>query len=271
MNSTLYNMTFGALGALVLLLSFNIMRSVGRLHPTTWLRNATRRVLGIEAFEELTLSELRSYRVDVDRWTRDVRAEVRRMGSGSASVREDVATRMAADRTRNNRVRTEVEELGILLRRYTDALGPMWQTAQGHRMPMRLLSSGHLRNIIEGAFGPRESREFAASELRRRSVDAGYRADAAAGKPAPTAQQMRNIAQMKAQSGRSGRADPRLPASYTPAVAVRVARVLPQWAQKIIGELVQEGPRAMNFATRKRIKRLPIWAQQTIHDLRQPR
>ncbi len=266
MNSTLYNMTFGALGALVLLLSFNIMRSVGRLRPTTWLRNATRRVLGIQHFEELSLDELRIYRADVDRWNRDTQAQYRRNATEIASIRSDVATRMAADRTRNNRVRTEVEELGILLHSYVEALGPMWTTAAGHRMPMRLLSSGHLRNILEGGFAKGSSvTGFIRSELERRSIDAAWRANDAA---AISNRRMSAAAKVKPDAGLTRLANE----MFGPCISLdeaRRVRVLPKWVQVIIRDLQTTSPQKIKRSERTRLKRMPIWAQQLISDLEQ--
>lgn len=265
MNDTLYNLTFGALGALVILLAFNIARSVGKLRPLTWVRNLTRRVLGVAAFEETTFNELYIYRTDVDRWTRDTQASTRRNADAITSVREDVATRMAADRTRNNRVRTEVEEMGILLRSYVEALGPLWTTAQGHKMPLRLLSTGHLRNIRDGGFTRnRNVQEFIESELERRRIDAGYRVDAAAGKPAPTRQQMKLAALANREATRI---EVGSLLALDAGTQERVSRVLPLWAVELITDLRNRRTKRLNVATQSRLFALPFWAQELIHDL----
>lgn len=247
-------------GTIIALFLLHWLHRLGWLQPLQRLRNLTRRVLGVAAFEEKVRDNLYEYRRDVNNWTRDTHPRTQRNANAIASVREDVATRMAADRTRNNRVRTEVEEMGILLRQYTDALGPMWTTAQGHKMPLRLLSTGHLTNIRDGGFTRnRNVQEFIESELERRRIDAGYRVGDAAGKPAPT----------RADYAR-GPADPRLPMIYTSEVARRV-RVLPQWLQVIIRDLLTTSPQKLKRAERTRLKRMPIWAQQLVIDLEQPR
>jgi len=65
--------------------------------------------------------------------------------------------------------------------------------------------------------------------------------------------------------------DPRIPMTYTPEVAARVARTLPIWAQDLIGDLLRENPRSVTREELRRVKRLPLWAQQVIADLRMAR
>ena len=147
----------------------------------TRFRNFLRRFLGVEQFERTTISELNTYRSDVDRWTRDIpgRREF------SAAVR------------RHDSLRHEVEELGILATTMRDALGPIWTTAAGHSAPMALLSTSHLRNILEGGFARSETvQEFAERELERRGNDAEWREREAMGERAPTRDEM--VAQIKA-------------------------------------------------------------------------
>lgn len=229
-----------------------------QLRLGTRLRNLTRRVLGIEQFEKLTISELRGYRADVDRWTRDMptRAQVAKIGLRGDGV--DVALRQRGSRL--NLLKREVEEMGILLRSYTDALGPMWTTAQGHKMPLRLLSTSHLRNIVDGDFARSGAvSDFIENELDRRKVDAGYREDEARGKPAPTLEQMRNTAATEAR-------DRIIPLAAD--IQERVVRVLPFWAQDLISDL--RFRRTNGFATpsmTRRIKGLPIWTRELITDL----
>jgi hypothetical protein len=159
-------------------------------------------------------------------------------------------------------LKREVEELGLLLRQYTDALGPMWTTAQGHSMPLRLLSTQHLQNIRNGDFGSYETREFIDRELERREIDAKWRERQANGEKMPTRTDY---------LARRAVIDPRVPFAYSPEVAARVARTLPQWAQDLIGDLVQPNPRSVTREEQRRVKRLPLWAQQLVSDLRRPR
>jgi hypothetical protein len=237
-----------------------------RLRITT--RNAYRRMVGMVSFETLMLDELRTYRSDVDNWTRPVRSETRLLKQEIVGVRRDVATRMAADRTRNNRVRTEVEEMGVLLRSYTDLLGPIWNTAQGHRMPMRLLSTGHLDNIVEGGFGGYEAREFARNELDRRRIDAKFREDAANGIPAPTLEQMAAERQSAAM-GRARRAISPLQhqLALAPGDQNRVNQFSPQWARKLITELRTGTVTRLDMVTTKRLRILPVWTRTIVNDL----
>lgn len=260
MNTTLYNLTFGALGALILLLGVRAYQLVGRLGIGTRLRSGYRRLIGMTHFEELVLNEMRTYRRDVDFYTRGLPTTMQL--STIDKRMEQHRTTLQAERTRNNRLRKEVEELGILLHSYTETLGPIWNTASGHRMPMRLLSSGHLKNIIDGNFGGYDARRFAMGELERRSIDTAWRVKMQQGEPVPTKQDYI-----------MGRVpiDPSIPMTYTLQVASRVARVLPQWAQDIIAGLLQPEGLPIKRAERARIKKLPLWAQQTIKDLEQPR
>jgi hypothetical protein len=183
--NTLTNMLHGALGALVLLvlvipgMQFTLRR-LGRLRAAT--RRLVRRTLGLEHFESLVIEDLRIYRTDVDRLTRDLNSDVRR-------VRNELHMHGDALRARNSRLnmlKREVEELGLLLRQYTDALGPMWTTASGHSTPLRLLSTQHLQNIRNGDFGSYETREFIDRELERREIDAAWRKRQEAGEKMPT-------------------------------------------------------------------------------------
>lgn len=259
--NTIYLTVLGTIAA------FFVLTKLNRLHPWSRLRHAMRRlgrwVLDSENFESLVIDEMRTHRRGVDNWVRD-------MPSKFTTRRLD--RNIDAQGSRVTSLKREVEELGILLRQYTNALGPMWTTAAGHRMPMRLLSTLHLRNILEGGFCRSDvGNDYIRNELDRRSVDARYRAaESAATSDRRMSEGLKNASPAKATP--AGWADPRLPMTYTPEVANRVARVLPQWAQDIIADLVQEGGRAISFDERKRIRmQLPIWAQQTISDLWQAR
>lgn len=262
--NTLTNMLHGALGALILLVlvipgvQFTL-RQLGRLRGAT--RRLARRTLGLEHFEELTLDEVRNLRRDLEFYTRGLPSDVQ-----YSTLRRDfnmLRDALQARGTKVVRLQREVEELGLLLRQYTDALGPMWTTAQGHQMPLRLLSTSHLRNIKAGNFGSLSLREFVDRELERRAIDAQWREREARGLPAPTRQDVieRGV----------GVLDPRVPFAYSPEVAARVARSLPQWAQDLIGDLVKPNPRSVTREEQRRVKRLPLWAQQLVADLRRPR
>ncbi len=234
--------------------SLLIIASLRRLRLPTRLRNLTRRVLGIEDYETMVLNELRSYRSDVDRWTRDVRTQTRRNADAIASVRLDTATKVGAIGTRGTSVRTEVEELGILLRRYTEALGPIWTTASGHKMPLRLLGTSHLKNILAGGFTRSISvTSYIESELERRRIDTGFRVDEMNGKPAPT----RDTARTEAH-GRAITLDVR---------TMRRLKVLPLWGQHIISELRNRRHNVLTPSNNRRLKGLPIWTRELITDL----
>ena len=261
----LTNMLYGALGALAILSLRLLVQPARRLAQGA--RRLYRRAIGMEHFEALVIDEMRTYRRDVDFYTRDLPSRLQlstldRDVKGTAARLQQHLDAMSAERTRTNRLRREVEELGMLLHQYTEALGPMWQTAMGHRMPMRLLSTGHLKNILDGGFGGYEARDFAKSELERRSIDTAWRVKAQNNEKAPTKADFAN---------RRAQIDPRIPMTYTPEVASRVARVLPQWAQDIIAGLLQPQDLPIKRAERTRIKTLPLWAQQVISDLEQPR
>lgn len=51
------------------------------------------------------------------------------------------------------------------------ALGPMWKAQGGHKMPMGILSTCHLQNILDGNFGTQTHRDYAEKELERRAED----------------------------------------------------------------------------------------------------
>jgi len=262
--TNLTNMMWGALGALVALTLIPLLRLFGRLQLGTRVGNALYRLLrttlGMQHFEKLVINELRTYRSDVDRLTRDTNSDVRR-------VRNEVNVLADAHRARSTKVmrlQREVEELGLLLRQYADALGPIWTTAQGHQMPLRLLSTSHLRNIKEGNFGSMSVRDFVDRELERREIDSQWRAREAAGLPAPTRQDV-------IEKG-LGVLDPRVPFAYSPEVATRVTRTLPLWARELISDLLVQNPRSLTREELRRVRQvLPAWAQQLVADLRRPR
>lgn len=234
------------LGTIIMVeLAAPVARLAGRLRTAT--RNAYRRMIGMESFESMVIDEMRGVRRDMDNYTRGLPNRV--MIERTIRQQRDM---IQAQVTRTNRARTEVEELGIQLRNYTDTLGPIWNTAQGHRMPMRLLSSSHLNNIVEGGFGSYEARDFASTELERRRIDTDWRAREARGEQAPTKEQMSGIVLDRE-------------------TRERVARALPQWAQDIIAGLLQPQGLPIKRAERARIKKLPQWAQRTISNLEQSR
>jgi len=264
----LTNMLYGALGALAILSLRLLVQPARRLR--TWTRTTYRRLIGMEHFEANVIDEMRTYRRDVDEWTRRVRSEMQ-------DVRNDMRSRsttLSAHGARTNSARREIEELGLLLRSYTETLGPIWNTAQGHRMPMRLLSTGHLENIIEGGFGSYEARDFARVELERRGIDASWRVRAERGEPAPTKEQMAARRAMKARSEelvrQSAGANPmiRTKLSVHPDTLTRVRDVLPLWAQELITDLRTRRTDALSFDERRRVRAvLPMWAQDLINDL----
>lgn len=247
------------IGLGLIVLALLLPRLVGlTLAARTRLRNVTRRCLGIERFEELTISELRGYRADVDRYTRDMptRAQVIRIRQNS----DEQADALRARNSRLNSLKREVEELGMLLRSYTEALGPMWTTAQGHRMPLRLLSTSHLRNILDGGFARDRAADFIRTELQRRDVDAGFRADEAAGMAAPTRQDY-----LTGRVTGDGKLMPP-PLSIHPTTMARLY-VLPQWAQEIVTSLSSRRLSRISRQNRDRLEVLPLWAQDLIADL----
>lgn len=213
----------------------------------------TRRISGQENFENLVREELTGYRRDVERGFDNVLRETK----STRHRQDDRSAALSAHGARVNRVRNEVEELGILLRQYTEALGPMWQTAQGHRMPMRLLSTSHLNNIIEGGFGGYEARQFASRELERRTIDTQWREAEARGETAPTLDQM---------AAGQRRATPTM-LTINGEAQQRIDRVTPSWARKIIMELRVGTLDNVPAGQRQRVKRLPQWTQRVIEQL----
>ena len=236
MDST--SLILGGLGGLALALGY-IYTPVRRLRTAT--RTFYRRLIGMTRFEELVIDEMRTYRSDVDNFTRQVRSEMRTLRSEMQAGRNT----LSAHGARVNSTKREVEELGIMLDSYTETLGPIWNTAQGHRMPMRLLSTGHLENIIEGGFGSYEARDFARVELERRGIDASWRVRQERGEPAPTKEQMAARRAMKARSEELVRQQapfvkPKKKRALSFDERRRVRAVLPMWAQDLINELVNE-------------------------------
>jgi len=68
-----------------------------------------------------------------------------------------------------------------------NALGPMWKTRSGYARPMCVLSTNHLRSILDGTWGSGAERTYAANEVARREEDAQWREkQAAPGLPART-------------------------------------------------------------------------------------
>lgn len=63
-----------------------------------------------------------------------------------------------------------------------DTLGPMWKTREGWTRPIGLLSTDHLRAILDGGFGSSETRLYVDSELRRRASDDAWREKKASGR-----------------------------------------------------------------------------------------
>jgi len=244
----LTNMLYGALGALAILSLRLLVQPARRLAQGA--RRLYRRAIGMEHFEALVIDEMRTYRRDVDFYTRDLPSRLQlstldRDVQGTAARLQQHLDAMSAERTRTNRLRREVEELGIVLNSYTETLGPIWNTAQGHRMPMRLLSTGHLENIIEGGFGSWEARDFARVELERRAIDASWRVRQERGEPAPTMEQMAARRAMKAKSDELVRQSapfvkPKKKRALSFDERRRVRAVLPMWAQDLINELVNE-------------------------------
>jgi len=264
----LTNMLYGALGALSLLATLLGFRLLGRLRLGTRLRNAYRRAIGMESFEALVIEEMRTYRRDVDFYTRNLPSRLQLSTldqdvQGMASRLQRHLDAVSAERTRTNRLRREVEELGMLLHSYTETLGPIWNTAQGHRMPMRLLSTGHLTNIVEGGFGSFEARDFARTELERRRIDTDWRERQAKGEAAPTLADY--------NTGRVTNDQRAMPPQIVlpPATLARVRNVLPLWAQNVITDLRTRRVSTISKANRDRLEVLPVWAQDLIAQLLQ--
>jgi hypothetical protein len=72
---------------------------------------------------------------------------------------------------RQTSLRREVENLGIMARHTSDAVGTVWRTADGYTAPIKMLSDSHLENIMAGDFGSYEVREEILREQRRRTED----------------------------------------------------------------------------------------------------
>ena len=53
----------------------------------------------------------------------------------------------------------------------TKSLGPLWKSREGATRPMGILSTSHLRAILDGHFGDTERRDYAKSEIARRRAD----------------------------------------------------------------------------------------------------
>jgi len=247
----------------------------GTRRLATRLRTRYRAAIGMENFEALVIDEMRTYRSDVDRWSREVRADMRE----HRSTLQARSNTLSAHGARVNSTKREVEELGILLNSYVETLGPIWNTAQGHRMPMRLLSTGHLQNIIEGGFGSWEARDFARVELERRAIDGRWREAAQRGEKAPTKEDyqafhgVRPPADPSEAMGRARRAiakaNPmiRTQLSVHPDTLERVRNVLPLWAQNVITDLRTRRAKRLDMETRNRLEVLPVWARELIADL----
>lgn len=251
------NMLYGALGALALLTVIPVARLLGRLGLGTRIRAGYRRLIGMTHFEEMVLTELRIYRTDVDRLSRDTNADVRRRDDRVRIIHDA----QSANRARVTRLQREVQELNVVLRQYTDALGPMWTTAQGHSMPLRLLSTPHLKNILDGGFGTSETDSFIRRELERRRIDTDWRVRQSQGERPPT-----KTDYLTGRVTGDGRAMPP-PLAVDPKLQARFY-VLPNWARQIIEDLRSRRVSRVSKQNRERIERvLPQWAQDLIFDL----
>ena len=116
-----------------------------------------------------------------DRLVRDHLTEVNRQLSELRATEAQVQSRLSAlerhDRNYNQlkerlqKAEVAAQEARQKVDRYAKALGPIWRTQQGDRMPMALLSTDHLKNISNYRATGCEAREFAEKELRRREID----------------------------------------------------------------------------------------------------
>ena len=262
----LTNLLYGALGALAILSLRLLVRPARRLG--SWTRRLYRRTIGMEHFEAMVIEEMRTYRRDVDFYTRNLPSRLQLSTldqdvQGTATQLQRHLEAVSAERTRTNRLRREVEELGMLLHAYTETLGPIWNTAQGHRMPMRLLSTGHLQNIVDGGFGDYDARTFANRELARRAIDTAWRERQANGEAAPTLADY--------SRGRVTNDQRAMPPQIvlSPATLERVRQVLPLWAQNVITDLRTRRVSSISKANRDRLEVLPVWAQDLIAQLLQ--
>lgn len=253
--NTIHSYTLGIVSAVLGLI---VLASIPFGRIRTRLRNATRRAFGIEAFETLMLDELRqqSQRTSSLEFVRHDGEQLRRQMNNRGDA-------LSAHGTRVNRLKREVEEMGMLLHAYTETLGPIWNTAQGHRMPMRLLSTPHLKNIVDGGFGGYDARQFAMTELERRRIDADWREKEARGEKAPTLTDISFAAHQR-------QAAPfvRKTIVLETGTQLRVRNFLPQWAQKIVLELRTRARTSIKRDEQTRINRtLPVWARNLIADL----
>ena len=262
------DMIHGALGALAILTTLLVARTIGRLQLGTRLRNRYRRLIGMEHFERLTLDEIREFRREMEFYTRGLPSEyqlstMRQSVQATGHKLQAHRDTLSAHATRVNRLKREVEENGILLRQYIETLGPIWNTAQGHRMPMRLLSTGHLTNIVEGGFGGLDARDFARTELERRRIDADWRERQSNGESAPTF----NDYAMGRVKGDGSLMPPEILLPME--TLARVSRVLPLWAQNIVTDLRTRRLSTISKSNRDKLDTLPLWAQTLIQDLLQ--
>lgn len=130
----------------------------------TYIRNRVRRWLGIPAWEQLQLEEVRELRSLNDSYQREVQLLRDRT--------ESLTTTMTHERSRHNSVRREVEELGILARSIRTALGGVfWTTASGFTRPIALLSDTHLDALVRNGFARGEVLEAVQAEQERRLED----------------------------------------------------------------------------------------------------
>lgn len=273
-----------AFGATLTLIGTFVVFALAAPTKRAWtrVRNFYRGLIGQTAFEEITVQELSRLRIEMRSVTEPQHYGRPLVPVGLAKQCQDTRELVRQQRDmiqaqviRTNRARKEVEELGIQLRAYTDTLGPIWNTAEGHRMPMRLLSAPHLNNILRGDFGGHEAQEFAKRELDRRRIDKDWRDREAAGEAAPTMQELgergaRARLAAKEQSEAMGRArrSMRQPLRISPDDQRRVTNFSPLWARTLITRLRTDGSITLDRETSSRVYRvLPVWTRDIIADI----
>jgi len=225
-----------AWAALLMAAGCVLLLGAGRVPHFRWVKRLVggcqrlaRRVIGTQHFEELVLDELRAVQSNIDNTDRQVDTLTRQ----HAGARH----RWNGLIDRDSTLRREVQELGIQIRSLRDTLGPNWKSAEGFTRPMALLSTPHLKAIRDGDFGSADARMYLHAELERRSIDAEWRVRQAAGEKMPV------------------KGDDFITLTFG------------DHRRKTAPFVGRKPARKLNQAERRRVKKLPKWAQDLITEL----
>jgi hypothetical protein len=82
-------------------------------------------------------------------------------------------SRIEALEARLSAMKIHQDNMQMRLNEYREVLGPMWTTQNGHKRPLGMLSTEHLRKLVDGDWlrGWPHHINYAQGELERRRID----------------------------------------------------------------------------------------------------